>query len=462
MSYCKICKLKCNNNTQLKSHLKGAKHRARVEEIAKNAQKWRSLEQYLKNTKLNEPVIGLQYVVEFRSPNDELPPHYLCKLCEVQAKQLGFVTHITGWKHRYNYMKKKHADMVPFDETQVKDARMHKTIQEKAELVEHLEGRGEIEVVIEELKEDPALKRPITEPEAREPGAKIPRVDMSRGGRFPNDGPVRMHPRDFPGGRHQDDFPGGRHQDDFPGGRQQAEFPGGRHQDDIPGGRLKEDFRGGLHPDNFPSQMHPRDFPSDFHTKMTRDDFPVGMAHEDIPARMHSDAFPSMVYPDDRERRYPDEFPSGRYPEGPLRGERMRLEMSDFESRCSDMRSEFEMHLTRRQGMDRMAPMEDEGVYTRGSESGLASSAVFECLESFRIENETDAQVVLKITQKLTDILMEYRLRNVAAPKNEQPSDPREYRPLKMSGGDGYPRGPSRYPDEFSPASRNTSGMSLF
>ncbi|RXM33438.1 hypothetical protein EOD39_5437 [Acipenser ruthenus] len=274
-------------------------------DVLLQVQKWRSLEQYLKNTKLNEPVIGLQYVAEFRSPNDELPPHYLCKLCKVKAKQLGFVTHITGWKHRYNYMKKKHADMVPFDETQVKDARMHKTIKEKAELVEHLEGRGEIEVVIEDLKEDPALKRPKTEP----------------GGRFPNDGPP---------GRHQDDFRRGLHPGDFPGG---------------------------LHPDHFPRQMRPRDFPSDFHTRMPS---------EDIPAGMQDEAFPSMGYLDDPGRRYPDEFPSG---------------------------SEFEMHLTRRQGMDRMAPME----------------------ENFHIETEGDAQMVLKITQKLTDILMEYRLRNVAA-----------------------------------------------
>ncbi|XP_041100924.1 uncharacterized protein LOC121312964 isoform X2 [Polyodon spathula] len=395
MYYCKACQLKCNNYMQLKSHLKGAKHRARVEAIAKNAKKWRSLEQYLKNTKLNEPVIGLQYVVEFRSPNDELPPHYLCKLCEVKAKQLGFVTHITGWKHRYNYMKKKHADMVPFDETQVKDARMHKTIKDKAELVEHLEGRGEIEVVIEKLTEDPALKRPNIEPDARKTAAKIPRVDIPRAqrGRFPNDGPA------------------------------------GRHQDD---------FRRGLPPDHFPSRMHPRDFPNDFHTKMPSDDFPIGMAREDIPTGMHNEAFPSMSYLDDPGRRYPDEFPSGRYPEdGSLRGERMRLEISDFENGCSDMRSEFEMHLTRRQGMDRMAPMEDEGVW-----SGLASSAVLECLENFHIETEGDAQMVLKITQKLTDILMEYRLRDVAAPKsNEQPSDTQEYPLMRMSGGDCYLRG---------------------
>ncbi|MGH0168888.1 UNVERIFIED_CONTAM: hypothetical protein FKN15_061940 [Acipenser sinensis] len=160
---------------------------------------------------------------------------------------------------------------------------------------------------------------------------------------------------------------------------------------------------------------------------MPSDDFPVGMAREDIPAKMHDEAFPSMGYLDDPGRRYPDEFPSGRYPEGgPLRAERMRLEMSNFENRCSDMRSEFEMHLTRRQGMDRMAPMEVNYRYK---------------IENFHIETEGDAQMVLKITQKLTDILMEYRLRNVAAPKSsEQHSDAQEYPSMSMSRGDGYLR----------------------
>lgn len=35
--------------------------------------------------------------------------------------------------------------------------------------------------------------------------------------------------------------------------------------------------------------------------------------------------------------------------------------------------------------------------------------------DTFRIENEDDAQLVLKVTQKLTDVLMEYRLRSVSA-----------------------------------------------
>uniref|UniRef100_A0A096M4J2 Uncharacterized protein n=1 Tax=Poecilia formosa TaxID=48698 RepID=A0A096M4J2_POEFO len=41
--------------------------------------------------------------------------------------------------------------------------------------------------------------------------------------------------------------------------------------------------------------------------------------------------------------------------------------------------------------------------------------AVLKHLESFQIENENDAQLVLKVTQRLTDVLMEYRLRTIPA-----------------------------------------------
>ncbi|RXM33437.1 hypothetical protein EOD39_5436 [Acipenser ruthenus] len=75
-------------------------------------------------------------------------------------------------------------------------------------------------------------------------------------------------------------------------------------------------------------------------------------------------------------------------------------------------------------------------VYKRTLEGSSTNSTVFEILENFRIETEGDAQMVLKITQKLTDILMEYRLRSFSAPKsNEQPSGPQEYPPMRMSGG---------------------------
>lgn len=47
-------------------------------------------------------------------------------------------------------------------------------------------------------------------------------------------------------------------------------------------------------------------------------------------------------------------------------------------------------------------------------DSGDLSGTLLGYLDTFKIENEADAQLVLKVTQKLTDILMEYRLRGVS------------------------------------------------
>ncbi|KAK6490557.1 hypothetical protein HHUSO_G5121 [Huso huso] len=211
-------------------------------------------------------------------------------------------------------------------------------------------------------------------------------------------------------------------------------------------------FQGWRFPNVGPGGMNPNDFPPG----MPHGDFSAGIPQDDIPW-MHPDPFPSRRNSDYPGRRCPDEFPGGSFHEGsPLRGERMRPEMRDFEA---GVRSEFET-LIRRQRMEHMAPMEGNEVYKRTLEGSSTNSTVFEILENFRIETEGDAQMVLKITQKLTDILMEYRLRSFSAPKsNEQPSGPQEYPPMRMSGRDGY-QGPSGYPDEFSSAFRSTSGRS--
>ncbi|KAJ0000382.1 hypothetical protein NQD34_012224 [Periophthalmus magnuspinnatus] len=50
------------------------------------------------------------------------------------------------------------------------------------------------------------------------------------------------------------------------------------------------------------------------------------------------------------------------------------------------------------------------------SNGGDLSGTLLSYLDTFKIENEGDAQLVLKVTQKLTDVLMEYRLRRVEGP----------------------------------------------
>ncbi|XP_074509855.1 uncharacterized protein LOC141779094 isoform X2 [Sebastes fasciatus] len=59
-------------------------------------------------------------------------------------------------------------------------------------------------------------------------------------------------------------------------------------------------------------------------------------------------------------------------------------------------------------------PLERPGLMGAAPESSNLSNTLLTYLDTFRIENESDAQLVLKVTQKLTDVLMEYRLRSVS------------------------------------------------
>ncbi|XP_041104116.1 uncharacterized protein LOC121314681 [Polyodon spathula] len=392
--FCETCKVTCTSSADLKHHKAGRKHKLRLktgketrlypansyppdsslgflrqkagESPHPPLQNSKTLEQYLQNCHPHAPVIGLQHVLEFRNPNNEFPPHYFCRLCKVKGSMNIFVDHIVGVKHCSKYLKSKPDGMIPEDD--LGDGQLNKkVVVVKAKLLEQLEGRGVMKVVMSNR------------------GPPFNNSNTESGERFPHGGPGRLHPNDFPPGMHPNDFPPG-----------------------IPHG-----------------------------------DFSAGMPRDDIPG-MHPDAFPRRRYPDCPGRRYPGEFPSGSVRESsPLRGERMRPE--------AGVRSEFET-VNRRQEIDQMVPMGGNQVYKRTPEGSSISSPVFEILESFRIETEGDAQMVLKITQKLTDILMEYRLRSFASvnslqPKShEQPSRPQEYPPMRLSGREGY-QGPSRYPD---------------
>ncbi|XP_014885427.1 uncharacterized protein LOC106945926 [Poecilia latipinna] len=81
--------------------------------------------------------------------------------------------------------------------------------------------------------------------------------------------------------------------------------------------------------------------------------------------------------------------------------------------------------------------------------------AVLKHLESFQIENENDAQLVLKVTQRLTDVLMEYRLRTIPAAStfcnpslnfsNTPPRLQNDRYSSNHSGSSRYPDPPQKY-----------------
>ncbi|XP_039593431.1 uncharacterized protein si:ch211-197h24.6 isoform X2 [Polypterus senegalus] len=367
--FCKICKVTCNTISQLQFHVMGGKHKKKEEELGLTAskkiiptsKKSKSLQQYFKNSSLGEPVVGLQYVVEYRNRNPLIPDKYLCKLCDVRSAQVGMISHITGWKHRFNYLKKKHPEMLPLDNTNAK-VKLHPLIKEKAQLLEKKDGKGKVQVVIEETVDEKAST-----------AAKSDHIDPQMSVRSHMDMPLDM--REF-----------------------EAPFQGRGFPKDVVYGQPFDTFSSGQSIDRFPgdrfSDLSSNRFHDDEHDRVGRLDFDARRVGRRVGIRSKYDTLVGTSGPD-----------------------------------CT------------------------QDMFSGPSEASFESSTLFECLENFRIQNERDAQIVLRVTQKLTDILMEYRLRTMSDPSaNEYFSDHEEYPPSRRRRTDDGFRG-SRYSDNLSPIS---------
>ncbi|XP_028436920.1 uncharacterized protein si:ch211-197h24.6 isoform X2 [Perca flavescens] len=98
-------------------------------------------------------------------------------------------------------------------------------------------------------------------------------------------------------------------------------------------------------------------------------------------------------------------------------------------------------------------PLERPGLMGAAPESSSLPNTLLTYLDTFRIESESDAQLVLKVTQKLTDVLMEYRLRSVSTGSSlnslsMSSTGFSSTTPRLLSSSDRYsssPSGPSRY-----------------
>ncbi|XP_023256517.1 uncharacterized protein LOC111650823 [Seriola lalandi dorsalis] len=342
---------------------------------------------------VTECVIGLQYVWEYRSPSKSVPPHYQCKLCAVYRMQHDMVAHVKGWKHSFRYLKKVHPDKVTCEEEEaIKDPAVRKTIKDIAAEVEKSEGRGQIKVILKEPCEVPAFKG------LRSATPKVmPPPPPGMGLKGPSFVPRFSDPR------FQGEFP-----------------PQVGLLSDYPVGEYGEPGFGGY--------SARQDFPD---PGMERRPFPDGMGHR--PARSGEGFGPvggrdgygrSGLLEENPGRVYPDQY----------RGSQMGSGLMD-------------------RPMDK--PLDRPGLMGAAPESSNLPNTLLTYLDTFRIENENDAQLVLKVTQKLTDVLMEYRLRSVSAGSSlnslSMSSSSFSSTPSRLSSSsDRYSSslsGPSRYSD---------------
>ncbi|XP_068998974.1 uncharacterized protein [Embiotoca jacksoni] len=355
-----------------------------------------SLSKQLKG--ITDCVIGLQYVWEYRSPSKSVPPHYQCKLCAMGRLQHDMLDHVKGWKHSFRYMKKAHPDKVTWEEEDaVKDPAVRKAIKEAAAEVEKTEGRGQIKVILKEPCEVPAFA-----------GLRsaIPKV-----GPPPAPGMGPMGPPFGPR------FPDQMFPEEFP--------PNGGPLPDFSVGEYREPGFGG-----FPNMQ---DFPE---SGMDRRPFSDGMGRRPAgggngfgPGGTRGGYGRGGLLEENPRKLFPDEYP----------GNQMGSSLLD-------------------RPMDK--PLDRPGLMGPAPEHSSLPNTLLSYLDTFRIENENDAQLVLKVTQKLTDVLMDYRLRSVSTGSslnslsmNFTSFSSTPFRPPNssdrfsagLSGPSRYSSGPSRY-----------------
>ncbi|KAK1806668.1 hypothetical protein P4O66_005173 [Electrophorus voltai] len=296
-----------------------------------------------------EPVIGLQYIWEYRSPSKSVPPHYQCKLCKVQLLQHEMAAHIIGWKHCFRYLKRSNPEKMAEEEPEVaKNPVTRRAIKTAAMEVEKAEGRGQVKVVIKEPSDVPAFQNMKT---------AHPTVGGPGGAGILGPAPRGLHPGVPFGGFPDLSFPG-----DFPP-------------------------RGGLLPD-FPP-MH-----------SVLSDGPMRRGHSDMGPLPSPGRYGNSLTGPNRALGNPESmqrFPSS----GSVR---MGLDGFGMGPRSDGAGRPYPND----------PPMNANGS-RKTSEGNSTLTTLLRYLDTFRIENEDDAQVVLKITQKLTDVLMEYRLRSISS-----------------------------------------------
>ncbi|XP_006113122.1 uncharacterized protein LOC102446317 isoform X2 [Pelodiscus sinensis] len=151
--YCEICKVPCMSSISLQSHFRGAKHKKKERAMnsfrapapvvyetprpvkRKLTKDITCLKDFMKDPKREEPLVGLEHVVEIRFEGRK-EPHYECKLCYFNTEMAPMIEHLCGYKHRRAYLSDK------FPEKMKKNAQEDKVsfLRRVAREIEKTEG----------------------------------------------------------------------------------------------------------------------------------------------------------------------------------------------------------------------------------------------------------------------------------------------------------------------------------
>ncbi|KAK2144368.1 hypothetical protein LSH36_764g00022 [Paralvinella palmiformis] len=167
--YCEVCCCSMSGPRSFDCHIDGMRHKKNLKHRAEGRliKKGRSNKSNLllhESTKLTtgqaqmmslidnikQPLIGLQFVTEYQKSDGNVEPYYICTMCDSTCDPRTLIHHLTGFKHRMNYMKEHYTSYY----TIVKQKYQKKPDQiplaeEYARTIECEEGRQQVKVIVE-------------------------------------------------------------------------------------------------------------------------------------------------------------------------------------------------------------------------------------------------------------------------------------------------------------------------
>ncbi|XP_069769695.1 uncharacterized protein [Narcine bancroftii] len=424
--YCKICDVHCTSKINLKMHFIGIKHRKNEKTLknvpgpkghmkimetnasksvkrnvpridARHAYGSSVLEQHFRDMDIQDPIIGLNHVIECRTETSP-DPMFFCELCNCQGGFTTFIPHLLGFKHRLRYMNTAYPGVLQFDREKLKQSEVNAIVKEKAGLIEKNDGRGKIKVILNDIpseffggntatKRAPATYGPTD--------SRLSHHENLRNNFGQNMNAASLNSHELRMAQPQDPqfdpkfSPRENYKNSFRGDMKNSFetrmlYP----QDEQLGNRFSRYENFG---NNFDQHLN-RESSSCYESRMpcSQDYQSSGDILQDRRKNIKSEVL-DMDWNSDNIQDFGD---------GCRRRELMRSYQN--ENKGSDVDDGW---------------MQNE---LDASKTTYSNQEVFEYLQNFQISSDSDASFALKVTQSLTDVLMEYRLKMMTEIKQEK------------------------------------------
>ncbi|GFS21756.1 hypothetical protein ElyMa_006932800 [Elysia marginata] len=170
--FCKICHVQTTSLGNLQAHLDGKSHRSKLNSISqgkiinvtKNPKKKMVISPFELGKKSfvlealesnqSEPIIGLSFITEYQSVSQIM---CVCNLCGVKFDHNAALSHTSGAKHRFQYMKEKRpSEYVHLKRFGGRRTQLASFLQELSVDVEKQDGRGQPVLKVFDVNEKPS------------------------------------------------------------------------------------------------------------------------------------------------------------------------------------------------------------------------------------------------------------------------------------------------------------------